>query len=103
MRRFGVNEKDIIERNYNENVRSLIKFQVDRAKIYYEEARPGIKYLHRGSRFAIYAAGSIYGKILNKIEENDYNPFLGRVHVPRSEKISILFGELIKSKLNLNL
>jgi phytoene synthase len=103
MRRFGVDESDITGRNYNENVRELMIFQVGRAKRYYEESRPGIDYLHRGSRFAIYAASSIYGKILDKIEEKDYNPFLGRVHVPKSEKISILFGELIKSKLNLNL
>ncbi|MFP4527640.1 MAG: phytoene/squalene synthase family protein [Candidatus Kapaibacterium sp.] len=103
LQQFGISPEDIINKNFSDNFKELMQFQIRRARDYYQKARPGVRMLDRSSRFAIYAASSIYGKILDKIEENGCNPFLGRAFVPKSEKISILFRELIKSKLNLNI
>ena len=95
---FGVKEEDIINNNFTPQFKDLIKFQVERAKKYYSDSVPGIKDLDKDSRFAIYAAGKIYGGILTKLEEVDYNPFLGRVYVPKLEKLMALVTEYFKRK-----
>lgn len=99
--KFGLSEDDIIRENFNSNFREFMKFQVDRAEKYYKDADIGIKQLDKDSQFAIYAASRIYGGILNKIKDNDYNPFTGRVFVPTSKKLKILSEEYFKRKLSL--
>ncbi|MBN2013175.1 phytoene/squalene synthase family protein [candidate division KSB1 bacterium] len=99
MQRFGVAEHDIIYERFSENVRRLIHYQVERAHQYYEEAQPGIRLLSPHSRFAIYSASRIYRGILYKLEHRNYNPFLGRVFVPGSQKMQILAREYVKTKL----
>jgi phytoene synthase len=96
--RFNVNINDIFEENFTEEMRALMKFQVDRAHEYYNKADQGIKMLDSDARFAIYSASKIYRGILKKIELQNYNPFLGRVFVPQHKKIRIVAGEVIKTK-----
>jgi phytoene synthase len=95
LRKFSVKIEDISAGNFTKEFRDLMKFQVERAYMYYNESQPGINSLNKESRFAIQAASKIYGEILNKIIENDYNPFIGRVFVTHNKKIQILFSELI--------
>lgn len=96
---FGVNEKDIMAEHMTPEMHALMKFQVERAQQYYDEANPGIRLLAPESRFAIYSASKIYNGILHKIEKRDYNPFLGRVFVPQMKKIGILAQEVLRSRL----
>lgn len=96
--RFDVNINDIFQEKMTDELRALIKFQVDRAHEYYDDADQGIKMLDRDAQFAIYSASKIYRGILKKIELQDYNPFLGRVFVPQHKKIRIVAGEVIKTK-----
>lgn len=93
--RFNVNLDDILNNNFTPEVKQLMKFQVERALMYYNNAQPGIKFLDRESRFSIQAASKIYGEILSKIQANDYNPFLGRAFVPHNRKVQIMFSEII--------
>jgi len=99
LKEFGLSEEDIIKERFSENMKEFIKFQVQRARKYYEESSYGIFLLEPESRFAILLAMKIYGKILSKIEENDYNPFNRRVFVPTSEKIKILIREFLRYKI----
>lgn len=96
MKRFNVDKTQIFESRYDYNLKNLIKFQVDRAESFYKEAEIGIGDLSKDSQFAIYSAARIYGGILQKIRENDYNPFRGRVFLPKSQKIMILLSEWTK-------
>ncbi|HKJ68263.1 MAG TPA: hypothetical protein VKA68_09940, partial [bacterium] len=48
---------------------------------------------------AIYAASKIYRGILSKIEARGYNPFMERVYVPKTEKLQILLGEILRTRL----
>jgi 15-cis-phytoene synthase len=96
---FGVSTKDIDTHNFTDEFRKLMIFQVERSRKYYQEAEPGIYMLNRGSRFSIFAASRIYGSILQKIEQQGYNPFEGRAFVPKTEKITILLKEYIKRKI----
>ena len=100
IKNFNVNIEDIRNHIFTPELRNMMVFQVDRALNYYNNSQPGIKLLEKDSRFAIQSASKIYGEILKKIVENDYNPFLGRVFVPHSRKIQILFSEIIGRFLN---
>ena len=96
---FGVTEQDILDEKMTPQLRSLIKFQIERADRYYTEAIPGISLLKTESQYAIYSAARIYRGILKKIEECDYNPFLSRVFVPSTQKIKILLHEGLRTKV----
>jgi phytoene synthase len=96
--RFNVNINDIFQERMTDEIRALMKFQVDRAHEYYNDAELGIKMLDRDAQFAIYSASKIYRGILKKIELRNYNPFLGRVFVPQHKKLSIVIGEVLKTK-----
>jgi len=98
VRQFGVDIDDIFKERMTEGMHNLMKFQVDRAHQYYDEADAGIKMLDRDAQFAIYSASKIYRGILKKIELRDYNPFLGRVFVPTPKKITIVTGEVLRTK-----
>lgn len=101
LRQFGITEDDVINENFNEQFRQLVKFQVDRAHDYYLEANKGIPMLNTGSQFAIYSASKIYQGILKKIESRDYNPFLGRVYVPLGKKFRILMREVLRTRIRM--
>ncbi len=96
---FGVTEQDIFDEKMTPQLRTLMKFQVERADQYYTEAMPGIPLLKTESQYAIYSAAKIYRGILRKIEECDYNPFLSRVFVPSIQKIKILLHEGLRTKV----
>lgn len=100
MQDFGVSEFAIMNEKNSDELRELIKFQVDRAWNYYLEAEPGIKMLDKDSRFAIYAASRIYSGILNIIQNNNFNPFQSRAFVPNRKKAAILLKEVVKTKLS---
>ncbi len=97
--RFGVSAQDIFNERMTPQLRALIKFQTRRADRYYFEATPGISLLRTDSQYAIYSAAKIYQGILRKIEAQNYNPFVGRVFVPRFQKIGILLHEVLRTKL----
>lgn len=101
LHQFGLTEADVLNENFNEQFRRLIKFQVDRAHQYYLEAQAGIPMLSADSQFAIYSASKIYQGILRKIEARGYNPFLGRVYVPLGKKMRILMGEVLRSRVRM--
>ena len=100
LNRFHLTEQDIIDEQMNDNMRELIKFQIERAYSYYHESSKGIPMLNFESQIAINAASKIYSSILKKIEQNNYNPFLGRMVVPQSYKFSIMFREFMTIQAN---
>ncbi|MCA9398078.1 phytoene/squalene synthase family protein, partial [candidate division WWE3 bacterium] len=87
MTQFGVSEESIKNKNATPQIKALMKHYVETAWKYYHTAAPGISYLPWNTRLGIKAAWFIYSGILDKIKENDFDPFKGRVYVPNSEKI----------------
>jgi phytoene synthase len=99
MDRFKVSENDLKIGKCTAGMQDLVRFQVDRAKKYYELSYPGIAYLNTESQFAIYSASKIYGSILNEIEKNGYNPFEGRVYLSSTQKTKIVISELVGTRV----
>ncbi len=89
---FGIREEDLKRGDLSSRWRAFMRFQIDRNRRLYEEARPGIRLLDPDGRFAIGAAADLYAGILDAIEANDYDVFNKRAHISRWGKLSRLPG-----------
>jgi phytoene synthase len=90
LRRFDVTEEQIFERRVDENYVALMKFEIARAKMYYERARRGVFMLAPESRLPVQSSLDAYGRILDKIEANAYDSLNKRAYVDKWEKLCIL-------------
>jgi phytoene synthase len=88
---FNLHEVDILDGNMSEDMIAFLQFQIARARGLYEAAEAGIHLLHPRGQFAVRAASRLYGAILLKIEEAEYNVFAGRVRTSLFEKIHIVW------------
>lgn len=94
--RFDVSEDEILNRVMSDRFLSLIQFQIDRAREYYNRADYGIQMLHKDSRLPVLLARENYSRILDKIEESGYNIFHQRAYLTSGEKFSILPKAILK-------
>ncbi len=93
METFGVIKKKFELKENNPNIKALLKHNVDRAQVLFDEGKNLLKYLN--GRFKVEIKWTIAGgeKILDKIRKNDYDVFSIR---PKLNKIDFI-GLLIKS------
>lgn len=89
---FGLTEADLDRGEVDERWRAFLRFQIERNRRLYLEARPGIAFLHRDGRFAVAAASDLYAAILTDIEAHDYDVFHRRAHVSTWGKLCRLPG-----------
>ena len=75
LERFGVTEDQIMNKIMNSNYRELIKFEIARARKYFDLAEEGIKMLSADARLPVRSSLDMYREILNRIEDNDYDNF----------------------------
>ena len=68
--------------------KSLIKFEIERARDLYAQALPGIAMLSESSRPSIQAAFDLYSGILNEVEKAEYDVFSSRVRVATWKKLA---------------
>lgn len=87
---FGVTEEQIRAQHMDDNYREMMKFQIARARMYYERARRGVFMLAHESRLPVQSSLDAYGRILDKIEENNYDSLTRRAYVDKWEKLSII-------------
>jgi len=76
-----------------------MKFQINRAREYYNRADKGIPLLEKDSRLPVYLARFNYARILDKIEENNYQVFEQRAFLNSTEKLAILPKILYQMKI----
>lgn len=96
---FGVTEEMLFRKEHTKEVKALIKYQVDRARSYYNSAEEGISMLSRDSRLPVWLARFNYARILDKVEDKDYQILNERVYLNTTEKLSILPESLVRSYL----
>lgn len=86
LEKFGLTEDDIAQRRMSDSFRALMRFEIGRARSYYNQAGPGIRLLSNdGSQRTVRLMSTIYGAILDEIERADYQVFgvRRRVSLPR--------------------
>jgi phytoene synthase len=87
---FNITEEELFDYQLNDKFVELMKFQIERTRDYYSKADKGIALLSSDSRLPVYLARHNYSRILEKIEENNYNVFDHRAYLNYTEKLSIL-------------
>ena len=63
-----------------------MQFQAARARAYYEESRPLMDLVDKRSRSGLRALITIYSRLLERIEERNYDVFSRRVSLSPAEK-----------------
>jgi 15-cis-phytoene synthase len=86
LERFNYTEKDLIKGVVDDRWRSIMRFQIQRARKFYAEAEKGISQLSPDARFPVWSALLLYSQILNAIERNQYDVFRKRAFVPKWQK-----------------
>jgi phytoene synthase len=90
MEKFGVTEEQILEQRVDKNYIDMMKYQIARARMYYERARRGVFMLAPESRLPVQSSLDAYGRILDKIEANGHDTLTTRAYVDKWEKLSII-------------
>ena len=86
LERFNYTEKDLIKGVVDDRWRSIMRFQIQRARKFYVEAEKGISQLSPDARFPVWSALLLYSQILDAIERNQYDVFRKRAFVPKWQK-----------------
>ena len=95
VRRFGV---DLAERRCTPQFVELMKFEIERCRALYRSADDGLALLPPQSRRSIGAARVLYGRILDKIEGQNYDVFAKRASVSTWEK-AVMVTKLMTPRL----
>lgn len=99
MARFKVSEKDIAEGKMTNELKLLIKFQIQRSKKFYADSEAGIPaLLSRRARFVTILMKDMYCAILEVIRKNDYDVFSKRLSVGPVRKLNIILTTLLQGK-----
>jgi phytoene synthase len=78
-------------------VRRALADQITRTRDVYRRASPGIALLHPASRPCVATAHTLYARILDRIEERDYNVFAGRVSVGTGRRLALAGGAFTRA------
>ena len=82
LHRFDYSQSDIQARVYDQRFRELMQFEVDRARVYYQNSERLFEYISPEGRRILKAMHQIYGGILNEIERLDYQVYTTRAGLP---------------------
>jgi phytoene synthase len=90
MRRFGVQEDDIMKSRYTPQFAELMRFEAKRAREYYAKAKPLLGMISPDSRATLAVMMEVYGGLLDRIEAREFRVFDGRVRLSGCEKLWIV-------------
>jgi phytoene synthase len=68
----------------------LMRFEAERARGYYDESRPLIELVSVRSRPSLWALIEIYRRLLDRLEQSNFDVLARRIRVPTWEKLAIL-------------
>ena len=87
---FDYTEEDLFKGVVDDRWRELMRFQIQRARKFFNQAEKGIRALSPDSRWPVWAALMLYQGILDVIESNQYDVFSQRAYVPKPQKLLTL-------------
>ena len=101
LQRFGVTADELAAGTRSQNFSQLMRFEVERARRYYAESAPLVDLIDPPSRPSLRALVGIYAKLLERIEELDYDVFSRRVALSPLEKSLIVARAAMAGKQHL--
>ena len=93
--RFGVLEADLKNRRATPAFAELMRFQIERVRGYYRRAEPLLELIEPDSRRCTSLMGTVYCRILEKIEALGYPVLERRVRLSLPSKLGVVLGALI--------
>lgn len=96
---FNYSETEILNKEYNDNFKAMMTYEVNRAKFYFEQATAKLDLDDKKTMFAARAMQHIYYKMLEKIVDVQYDVFNKDVRVSTIEKAGIAVGVWAKYSL----
>jgi len=97
MERFGCSETEILDGIASEASVRLMRFQVERAREYFEQGRRLLPLLPRRSRACTAVLQGIYSRILERIEARPSAVLRERVSLSGGQKLALAGRELVRS------
>lgn len=88
LRSFGVLETELAGGDASRNFREMMRFQLNRARSYYESGERVIPMVIRG-RQCLELMSGFYSRLLEKIEESNVDVLSGRISLSVADKVSI--------------
>ena len=98
MEKYGVTKNDLADKKVTPNFVELMKFEIKRTRDLYEKADKGLKFLPKKEAKAIKIARVLYSKILDKIEDAEYDVFSKRHSLSFAQKVKLAILTIIKNK-----
>ena len=86
IKQFGYSEEQLLLGEINTQWKNLMAFQLDRAREWFKSSEEGIKWLSADARWPVWTSLRLYRKILNSIENLDYDVFNNRAYVNKTIK-----------------
>ena len=87
LERFNYTESQLMAGELNDNWIALMRFQIARARSWFQHSEDGIRYLSPDARWPIWTSLRLYRSILCAIELNGYDVFSRRAFVSRFRKL----------------
>ena len=87
---FNYTEQDLFNGVIDDRWRSLMEFQIQRARKFFAQAEDGVRSLAHDARWPVWSALVLYRQILDVIERNRYDVFNKRAYVPGLQKLLTL-------------
>ncbi|HYF50009.1 MAG TPA: phytoene/squalene synthase family protein [Planctomycetota bacterium] len=101
LRSQGVSEAELLAAKDTPAIRKLVKFELERTREYYAEARELVPLIEAESRDALGSLVAIYNRLLERIAEKDYDVLTERVSLSTAEKAKLAAGLAWKKFLRL--
>lgn len=93
--RFRYSTEELRSGIVNESFRDLMRFEAERARQYYRQARNLLPLVDRDSRPALWAMMEIYERLLDRIVQSRFDVFRNHVRLSGMEKTSIALKALL--------
>ena len=99
MNQFKYSESELLNKVYNDKFKDLMRYEVSRAKNYFNTATSCLDLDDKKTMFAARAMQHIYYKMLAKIIAAEYDVFNNNINVSKIEKAGIALGVWAKYSL----
>jgi phytoene synthase len=90
LNRFGVTVEQLSTGEEDRNFRDLMRFEAERARLYYRESEALTELIHKRSRPSLWALRAIYLRLLSRLEAADFEVLTRRINVPTRTKVALL-------------
>lgn len=96
LRRFGVEEREILSRTENERIRRLVEFQIARAEQYFRDAEPLLRELDFDARFPTLLMGGVYATVLSKLSKDPLIAVRRRLSLSTLQKLAVVGSRVLR-------